>query len=551
MSTASVQLLRKDARLASTVMVPALLLCAVAWVVWVELPWLSMWLRTWWGGDASQPTQADRYATMLVVTGACGVLAPLGATVAIVQGDQRRRAQMLACTAPLPDWLKAASKAVVVAVCLAVPYAAYATTAWLYVAASSAEDGALAWYLKLVGGLAFEAVCAGLAAGLAVRRPVPALCLSLLLLVLAHGTAWIPGWMALEMPGAPFGAGAMGGDQASPSAGTSLLSTAYNEGWFTSRPEYIADRAWWEVEGWSTLMAACVPLGVAVFLWRRSAARAGKASAWQVLAGAAAAGLACGALATAGVLATSHAYWAGMNSARERQQAAARVEAMSMDQLLAAVRTGRLGEHPISAADVAAQAHRGWVLPALSFGSSGLTGGMDATMASFTWARLQRDAGQPGFRERASESLSRLSLAPLEHVTVQIELEVAEARPVPGEGWGNFHLALYRAPLYELCTTTDCAVRDALVAWVACSSIAHQAEVNAPRNYQLKDWRAVVRTADDFLALLERAQAGEPVQLPSEDYYMVDPAMWPEEVHCARQVVQQVLQELGPQEDAP
>ncbi|MFO0784225.1 MAG: hypothetical protein U0636_11140 [Phycisphaerales bacterium] len=61
-----------------------------------------MWLRTWWGGDASQPTQADRYATMLVVAGACSVLAPLGATIAVVQGDQRRRAQMLACTAPLP-----------------------------------------------------------------------------------------------------------------------------------------------------------------------------------------------------------------------------------------------------------------------------------------------------------------------------------------------------------------------------------------------------------------------------------------------------------------
>lgn len=298
-------------------------------------------------------------------------------------------------------------------------------------------------------------------------------------------------------------------------------------------------------------MAACVPLGVAVFLWRRSAARAGKAGAWQAIAGTASAGLVCGAVATAGVLTTSREYRAGWNHQRALREAAVQVEAMSMDQLLAAVRTGRLGEHPMSAADVAAQAHHGWVLPALSFGSSGLTGGMDATMAFFTWTRLQRDAGQPGFRERASESLGRLSLAPLEQVTVQRELELAEARPVPGEGWGNVHLALYRAPLRELCTTTDCAVRDALIAWVASASISHQTEVNVPRNYQLKDWSAVVRAADDFLALIERAQAGEPVQLPSEIEFMVDPAVWPDEVHCARQVILQVLQELGPPEDAP
>ena len=552
MSTASVQLLRKDARLASTVMVPALVLCAVAWVVWMELPWLSMWLRTWWGGDASQPTQADRYATMLVVTGACSVLAPLGATVAILQGDQLRRAQMLACTAPLPDWLKAASKAVVVAVCLAVPYAAYATTAWLYVAASSAEAGALAWYLKLVGGLAFEVVCAGLAAGLTVRRPVPALCLSLLLLVLAHGAAWLPGWVALQMPGAPFGAGAMGGELSLLGPDTALLATPDNAGWFTSRPEYIASRAWWEVEGWSTLMAGCVPLGVAVFLWRRSAARAGKAGAWQAIAGTASAGLVCGAVATAGVLTTSREYWAGWNHQRALRDAALQVEAMSMDQLLAAVRTRCLWEHPMSAADVAAQAHHGWVLPALSFGSSGLTGGMDATMASITWARLQRDAGQPGFRQRASESLSRLSLAPLERVTVRMELDSAEAWHARGEGMGNLNFAYYQAPLRELCTTNDCAVRDVLIAWVAAGSVVRsETGGNAPRNYQLRDWRAVVQCADDFLALIERAQAGEPVQLPGDDVNIVDPAEWPDEVYCARQVILQVLQELGPPEDAP
>ena len=200
MSTASVQLLRKDARLASKVLLPAAALLAVAffaWVVALEVPSLSAWLRT---QGVAFPSMASRLGYVAAFVALVSMVVPCCVAVVLVHGDRAHGAALTSVTLPAPDTTKAGSKA-----CVMLAAAAACVLACLGLATLAQQGGEpLAWssvfsldgHLWLLQLSAFACLSAllGTATALLADRLGHALVLSVLAVVaigmLASGVAY-------------------------------------------------------------------------------------------------------------------------------------------------------------------------------------------------------------------------------------------------------------------------------------------------------------------------------------------------------------------------
>jgi hypothetical protein len=266
-------LVRKDARLAAGVVLPAaclLVLACTAWVWGAEIRVIADTLR---GSGVSVPRFQDRTGDMAFLIGLAAFGVPCFAGMVVVQGDGAHRGAVAAATAPVRDVTKAVTKAAVllavVAASAASAEALRATHQWL--------SGAPSWsplartsvlpptvaitVLPLVSG------CIGMASGLVTRRVPQACMLAVIGTALCVLGATVTAW-AWYPPGIILGDTASSSDWRAATQQDVQHVIAEMQAY----PRVLAIA----LAGWIGALGAAggAAVGVIAVLWRRLAARA-------------------------------------------------------------------------------------------------------------------------------------------------------------------------------------------------------------------------------------------------------------------------------------
>jgi len=206
--TVAATLLCKDLRVAASLVVPTLCCCVVAWMAWVGSPSLADATASWWGGMDSGSSIEGRVSAIGQLLAVVAVLAPGAIAIAVVQGDRRRHALMLACVSPAPDWKKSASQGVAVVLGSALLFALYASNMAVLLNQVGSRPGfGDVTQVERVARLAALSGCLGLAGGLLTHRAATAVGVGALIGAAAAVVSLLPAWLAIKMPGAPLGAG--------------------------------------------------------------------------------------------------------------------------------------------------------------------------------------------------------------------------------------------------------------------------------------------------------------------------------------------------------
>lgn len=254
-------------------------------------------------------------------------------------------------------------------------------------------------------------------------------------------------------------------------------------------------------------------------------------------------GLACGAASSTAVVLQSAPYMAARAANAERVRYQAWLDALTPQELVDAALEDGWGPGHLTAHDLSRLAHAGSIADIQSLGRWTSPRSRKGWRQGL-WQRFAAVVTQPHGAQALTRALDERCDEPLVVMSEEQQRSRLANAPGPGESEVRRHL---QAPLRLLCTTQDPDVRDALIAWVAFWGQIYLPDPEAPTlalQEQFDTWRQLVAHAAGVLDRMAAIQDGQPAF--SRIGEPEKPTDWPEEVHCARQVVQQVLQELSP-----
>jgi hypothetical protein len=530
--TAAATLLCKDLRVAASLVVPTLCCCIVAWVAWVGSPALAAATATWWGGMDSGNSLEGRLSAVGQLLAAVAVLAPGAIAIAVVQGDRRRHALMLACVSPAPDWKKGASQGVAVVLSSALLFALYASNSAVLLSLVGSRPGfGDVTQVERVAWLAVLSGCLGLAGGLLTHRAAAAVGVGALVGAVAAAVSLAPAWVAIKMPGAPFGLDFMDTTRATPRRvhGSSSDST------LAAMVSAMHVRA----QHWSWLAVYAVPAAVAACAWRRSSARSGRISPVRVGLIVLVVSLLTGGLATATAIARSTRYWETRTHFQRWYALMDRVAGMSFEQVAARYRELEVGRGEVGLGELARRVRSGDLARARTLGLEPSADTADAELWAALAVRISEEAMKRGAAEQLKYAYASVCPDPLPRIRFNQWLDRIVALGARGEDGGSAFRAHRAVALRALCAATDADERDALIGYfAACAddnwTMAEAKQAQAPP--RARSWREVVETAERFLDARCRAKAGEIVPDVGKEEWD-GPATWPDEVTCALEAV--------------
>lgn len=516
--SSAIMLIRKDARLASPALVPLLAVCIVTWLAWVFFP-----LIAWMPG---QGTRAHRLELMRWFLAAAALVGPCWSAILIVHGDRLRGARWLASALPLRAGLRTFSQLVVAMAAALVFVVLSWGNAWLLAGAWDVTLQPQALLTPAV--LAACGACVGLVGATMCSRWYSAVLVGGSMTLAGVGASLVAWWALFWMPHAIFGYASVG-----------LPAEVFG----SDERAYVVDRLAEQAQPVALLLSALAACTLPMW-WprvRRDCRRVwATAKATGVLA---ILGLACGATASTAVALHNAPYMAARAARTEWESYQAWLNALTPQEVVAEALVDSWGPGCLTAHDLSRLAHAGSIEDIQSLGSW--------TSARWRWgwrsqALQQRFASvvtQPQGADALRRALDQRCDEPLFVLSAEQERDRLATPSLSGESEALRH---FQAPLRLLCTTQDPDVRDALIAWVAFWGQVYLPGPETPRVLQLQfdSWHEVVAHAAGILDRMAAIQDGQPAF--SRWGEPQRPADWPEEAHCARQVVLKVLQELGP-----